>query len=106
MFSVGQKATLYQFLLNCDFCFKCPELLGKLLIQAEESSDGTKFDTQYYIWVIPFLLVQCSFFMIPHFIWKMAERGLVKEFETTEANSSTIASGRKHKLLSLYLILI
>jgi len=63
--------------------------------RAEESSDGTKFDTQYYIWVIPFLLVQCSFFMIPHFIWKMAERGLVKEFETTEANSSTIASDKE-----------
>ena len=69
------------------------DIFAIISCQVEESSEGTKFDTQYYIWVIPFLLVQCSFFMIPHFIWKMAERGLVKEFETSEANSLTIASG-------------
>ena len=51
-------------------------------------------NNQYYIWVIPFLLVQCIFFMIPHFIWKLAEKGLIKEFKTSEANSLDMASGK------------
>ena len=33
--------------------------------------------------------------MIPHFIWKLAERGLVKEFDTSEANSLSIASDKE-----------
>jgi len=58
---------------------------GKQVEDEEENN-------QYYIWVIPFLLVQCIFFMIPHFIWKLAEKGLIKEFKTSEANSLDMAS--------------
>jgi len=32
--------------------------------------------------------------MVPHFIWKMSERGLVKEFETPDANKATITSDK------------
>jgi len=58
---------------------------GKQVEDNEENS-------QYYIWVIPFLLVQCIFFMTPHFIWKLAEKGLIKDFKTSEAKSLDMAS--------------
>ena len=33
--------------------------------------------------------------MTPHFIWKLAEKGLIKDFKTTEAKSLDMASGEK-----------
>jgi len=58
----------------------------------DEDKEGNKSSNKYYIWVIPFLLVQCFLFMIPHFIWKLAEKGLIKDFKTSEANSLDLAS--------------
>jgi len=58
----------------------------------QEDKEGNKSSNKYYIWVIPFLLVQCLLFMIPHFIWKLAEKGLIKDFKTSEANSLDLAS--------------
>ena len=60
----------------------------------DSCEDKTPDKTDYYIWVIPFLIFQATIFMIPHFIWKMAEGGLVKDFNTSEAKSATIVSGQ------------
>ena len=52
-------------------------------------------DTSYYQWVIFFLLIQCAIFLIPNRIWKISERGLIKEFGTVEAKSAMILSDDK-----------
>ncbi len=60
-----------------------------------ENSDLTGNDTSYYQWVIFFLLVQCAIFLIPRQIWRLSERGLIKEFGTTDAKSALILSDEK-----------
>jgi hypothetical protein len=58
--------------------------------ETQQTSDG--MDTSYYQWVVCFLVVQSGVFLIPNRIWRLAERGLVKEFGISDANSALVLS--------------
>ena len=55
-------------------------------ISKEEDEYDTLPDTAYYQWVVFVLVIQAGIFAIPYRIWKQAEHGLIKEFNTGEVN--------------------
>ena len=53
----------------------------------------------YYIWVPWVLVQQAIVFMIPHYIWKLSNRNLIKEFGTPVAKSALIMAGNKGDII-------
>lgn len=70
-----------------------PEFQDKVGCKTDQ--DPSKVSTQYYQWVVFMLIIHGLIFALPNAIWKIMERGLMKEFGTSAKSPTIMADKNK-----------